>query len=832
MAKFKDDVFDHLESDIDKIRVRHRQYISYSNEQGAKSVVDEIIYNGLDECKNPRSPGNKIHVIMDDRDGFITVTDNGRGIPTDILEKVYTSLNMGSNINTSNKANLKTEVLGQNGTGTLAICGLAERAEITSFRGGTENIYKTIIFEEGKKVNEESGKCSEKQHGMSIRYKPSKVMGKNTKILWKDVKYGLINLQYLLKKKINITSDYYDADGTLEQEKYPIKPFEDILLRNEKDKLVSQRIMITIDADNIIEELDGENVKRFLSMDIAFAYTSLLNPYIDSFSNSNNTVDNGDHLDGALEALCRFFQSNTKNLLTEKEKSSLDIKWDDVKTGLSLVVALRTNYERLYTGQTKHKVVSAEIRKIIIALTLETLSNYFSKNPSQLKEICSIVKMNAKVRREGEKVRTAVVKNTLNNWSSYKMKNYDPCTNKGLKEYKELYIIEGDSAKGSLKNARNAIFQALFAIRGVSANVYRMTIDQIVGPKGNKEFTDLVTVMGCNIGTKFDINKLQFNKIIIASDADIDGYFIRSLLMAFFFKMFPEIIIDGRLYIAEPPLYRVDNKNNPFVINREDYINRYVKLASKYYKMGYKYNDQVSIEWIDKKTWIEFLSNTSSYVEDMNLLSDHYKVNGRLLEMIIEEFSFLFPTDIFDSLDNKNLYGKIIVNAINLLNINNLIDRIAIEFPEIYYDEKDKLVKGAIDGVYQIIEINDQLVKKSTNLILLNKKWGSTEKSSIVLKHIKTGTEYNLSLLGILRILKVYQPTILHRFKGLGENNDEDIKETIMDPNTRSLIKVTMGDIENDMKVFQILRGSSKFDAQSRKIMMKNYKIDKNLIDT
>ncbi len=444
MSKFKDDVFDHLESDIDKIRVRHRQYISYSNEQGAKSVVDEIIYNGLDECKNPRSPGNKIHVTMDDRDGFITVTDNGRGIPTDILEKVYTSLNMGSNINTSNKANLKTEVLGQNGTGTLAICGLAERVEITSFRGGTENIYKTIVFEEGKKIHEESGKCSEKQHGMRIHYKPSKVMGKNTKIVWKDVRNGLVNLQYLLKKKIHISSDHYKENGDFEQEKYPIKPFEDILLRNEKDKIISSRNIITIDADNIIEELDGENVKRFLSMDIAFVYTSLLNPYIDSFSNSNNTVDNGDHLDGAMEAICRFFQSTTKNMMSEKEKSSLDIKWDDVKTGLSLVVALRTNYERLYTGQTKHKVVSNEIKRIITTLTMEGLSDYFSKNSSQLKELCSIVKMNAKVRREGEKVRTAVVKNTLTNWSSYKMKNYDPCTNRGLKEYKELYIIEGD----------------------------------------------------------------------------------------------------------------------------------------------------------------------------------------------------------------------------------------------------------------------------------------------------------------------------------------------------------------------------------------------------
>ena len=520
MAKFVDDVFTHLESDIDKIRVRHRQYISYSNEAGAKSVVDEILNNALDECRTPRSPGNKIHILFDERDGFITITDNGRGIPTHLLEQIYTSLNMGSNINTSNKASLKAETLGQNGTGTLAICGLAERVEIVSYRGGTENISKTLIFEEGKKVFEDISKCSSDKHGMSIKYKPSKVMGKQTRIVWDQVHNELLNLQYLNKKKINIESVYINKQGESTIEKYKISPFSDILLRNSKENIISSKIDLTVEDDNIIEELDGESVKRYISLDVAFVYTSLLTPYIDSFSNSNNTVDNGDHLDGSLEAVCRFFQQATKNSLSEKEKNSLDIKWDDVRTGLSIAVALRTNYERLYTGQTKHKVVNSDIRRIIVGLVGDYLTSYFAKNTSQLKELTNIVKMNAKARREGDKVRTAVVKGTLTNWSSYKMKNYDPCTNKGLKEYKEIYIIEGDSAKGSLKQARDPKFQALFAIRGVSANVFKMTLDQIVGPKGNKEFTDLITVMGCNVGSKFDLNKLQYDKIIIASYAD------------------------------------------------------------------------------------------------------------------------------------------------------------------------------------------------------------------------------------------------------------------------------------------------------------------------
>lgn len=820
MAKYVDDTFESLDSDIDKMRVRYRQYISYSNEQGAKSVVDEIINNALDECKSPRSPGNKIWIDFDEKNGFIEVTDNGRGIPLDKLYKIYTTLNSGSNLHTENKASMHTDVAGQNGTGTLAICALAEHVEITSYRGGTENKWKRLIFEEGKKISEEDGKCSQEKHGMHIRYKPSKIMGKKTHIVWNDIHKELLNIQYLTKNKITIFSVYHKKDESTEENKYKPIPFENILDRNDKDKIISNKYLINISTDDIEEEVRGENVKRFLSMDIAFVYTSSLSPYIDSFSNSINTVDNGDHIDGAIEGLCRFLQTATKNSLGEKEKERLDIKWDDVKSGLSIAVALHSNIEALYTGQTKHKVVSELVKESVKDLMADQLPKYFEKNNSGLRELVNIVKMNAKARREGEKVKSAVVKNTLTNWSSYKMKNFDPCTNKG-KEYKELFIIEGDSARGSLKLARDPRFQALFAIRGVSANAWNLSLDQIVGPKGNKEFTDLITVMGCNVGVKFDMNKLNYDKIVIASDADIDGYFIRSLLLSFYFKVFPEIIEDGRLYIAEPPLYRVDDKKNPFVINTNDYINRYVKEASKSYKLGYldpKDKKKIDIKYLNKDQWFEFLSDTSNYVDDMKMLVDHYKVNSRLLEIILEEFT--------------RINGDTPEETIDRLSIQHLMNRIGEEFPELYYDDQNHLIKGSIDAKWQMIELSEALVRRSTDVTDIMKKWLPEEGGSLILRDQKTNVEHEFSLLETLKVLKKFQPDILHRFKGLGENSPEDLNETIMDPNTRMLIKVEVGDITNDMKVFQVLRGRSPVDALNRKTMMAKFKISKDDIDT
>lgn len=292
--------------------------------------------------------------------------------------------------------------------------------------------------------------------------------------------------------------------------------------------------------------------------------------------------------------------------------------------------------------------------------------------------------------------------------------------------------------------------------------------------------------------------------------------------MAFFFKCFPAIIEEGILYIAEPPLYKVDDKKNPFVINMLDYIKRYVEAVVKSYKIGWyddRIKDPLEVQWMSQADIKEFLDSTARYVDTMHTIGDHYKTNERLIEMIYEEISY------------QNKIGSI-YEMIHSLDIQQMMNRISAEFPEIYYDDKDNLIKGVIDGKYQLIEINESLIRRGLEIISLIQKWVGSPSVRLILKNKKTGTEESYNLLSILKILRKFQPNISHRFKGLGENEDEDIKTTIMDPNTRMLIRVQIGDIENDMKIMQMLRGGTPTDAQMRKLMMKEYKIPRELIDT
>ena len=242
----------------------------------------------------------------------------------------------------------------------------------------------------------------------------------------------------------------------------------------------------------------------------------------------------------------------------------------------------------------------------------------------------------------------------------------------------------------------------------------------------------------------------------------VDGLFIRSLLLAFFFKLMPEIILAGKLFIAEPPLYRVDDKKNPFVINMADYNSRYVKMVSKDYRIGYVNNKKdIDINYLDKDVIMKFLYDSRHYEEDMVKFASHYKYrdrncNERLIEMILEEFAYLSGNEKVSESE-----------LMNRLNIQKLSNRIGEDYKEIYFDDKDSSFKGIIDAQPQYIEVSTDFIRDGMNLINVLRKWVAPRNGSLVLKENKTGAEHQLSILETLKMLRKYKPHILHRFKGL-----------------------------------------------------------------
>lgn len=269
-------------------------------------------------------------------------------------------------------------------------------------------------------------------------------------------------------------------------------------------------------------------------------------------------------------------------------------------------------------------------------------------------------------------------------------------------------------------------------------------------------------------------------------------------------------------------MYRVDDKKNPFVINTMDYLNRYALQASKEYKLGYKQKvEDLDVEWLEKNDWAEFLDDTKNYVESIQGLVDHYKINDRLLEIVLEEF-------IFSGYDESLKPDK----NIEKINIQHLMNRIGEEFVEIYFDDKDHIIRGVIDSKWQELEISDGLVRKAAPILQIMQKWCPSEGGCIILRNLKNFNEQNLSLLGSLKVLQKFKPNILHRFKGLGENEVDDMKLTILNPNTRMLIRVNMGDYENDMAVFQMLRGGSPVDMAMRRNALMQFDVKPEMIDT
>lgn len=825
----------HLESDIQKIQVKTNMYINEYGEDGAYHLAREIAQNNMDECIDPDSPGNFIDCIYDEDTDILTISDNGRSFnESKYPMKVFmTTLQSGSKFIRSSGADSS----GEFGVGMTVVNALSDYFKVVAYRDKEETIH-TLEFREGVLVKDKIEKNKSKKRGTIVEFRVSKkYMGSDAKLPidkfsnWLDSLFYL-NSNNLKKNGITACLTIYKGLKIVSRTKFKPKPFSDLINKiipgNLKKKDLSDICYISgdnklIEATKVLtENSDGTNtvdmidIEKNIHMDIAFLYciNEAYNdvPFYDTYCNYTNTTDNGSHLDAFDEAYSRWIQNKVNDSMSEAQRNKLKITWDDCRTNLYCVLSLSTNAQVGFVGNAKQKIQCPNLIPYMKELIINALDEYFKLNNDLLNDIIKIIKINAKARMDMIKAKSATNIEKLNTFKEHEMKNYIRANNTG-KQWKELFLTEGDSAAGTARNGCDPMTQAFFLFRGVTANAMKNNLTEIME---NKEWRDLVTVLKCGIGPKFDLSKLYFNRINIFTDSDIDGYNISSGMLAFFYKYLRPIIEAGKLYKVYAPLYSLVEKDDSYVINKSEMAELYHKKITKIYKVKLLHDKN----YLDKDSLYDFLYDTLEYRDSLIRAA---RESGNIIKFLIEEiignlveFGIVRSSEDYENINDIFSNQKIVTKFMN--NIQN-------KFNEVILDN-DNRISGVADGKYVLVKLGNRFFKKTSSLIPIIKKYGH-----IIEVKEKDKEPVKMSIGEFLdQCMKVF-PKIKTRFKGLGELNGDQIFETALDINNRVSIQYTVEDVEKELGIFNLTHGSSKEDAEGRKSLMKSYKINREDLD-
>ena len=520
---------------LEAVRKRPGMYIGTTSSRGLHHLVYEIVDNSIDEAL----AGFCSHIeVTINEDNSITVVDNGRGMPVGIhpkigrstIEVIMTVLHAGGKFG---GGGYKVSG-GLHGVGASVVNALSEACEVTVTREGKvwqQKYSRGNILGDVTQIGESDG------HGTKTWFKPDHEIFETTEFEFEILQSRLRELAFL-NKGIRITlSDKREGQEKGETYYYEggIKEFVNYLNRN-KDVLHPEPIYVEGEKDGIIAEV---------SLQYNDGYTE--NLY--SFANNIYTIEGGTHLVGFKTAITRVINDYAKKFGHIKE-SDKNLSGDDVREGLTAVVSVKIS-EPQFEGQTKTKLGNSEVRGVVDSIVADGVGTFLEENPAVGKIIIDKALMAARARDAARKARELTRKSVLER-STLPGKLAD-CSSKDPMEC-EIYIVEGDSAGGSAKQGRNRKFQAILPLRGKILNVEKQRLDRILNADSIRS---MVTAFGAGIGKDFDVSKLRYNRVIIMTDADVDGAHIRTLLLTFFYRYMRPLIDEGHVFIAQPPLYKV-----------------------------------------------------------------------------------------------------------------------------------------------------------------------------------------------------------------------------------------------------------------------------------
>ena len=525
---------------LEAVRKRPGMYIGSTSSRGLHHLVYEIVDNSIDEAL----AGFCSRILVEiEEDNSITVTDNGRGIPTGIhpkmgistVEVVFTQLHAGGKFG---GGGYKVSG-GLHGVGASVVNALSEYLEV-EIKNGEHIFYQKYERGQGVGSLKQIGETTET--GTKVHFKPDGEIFKEGLVYDYDVLRRRLREQAFLNAGINITlvdkRTNAPEDKKMVELKYDggIREFVEYLNRNKE--VIHEDVIY---VNSVREDSEAE---------VAMQYNDGYNEMIMSFANNINTTEGGTHETGFKSALTKVINDYARKTGMLKEADA-NLKGEDCREGLSCVISVKVT-EAQFEGQTKTKLGNSEIRTIVEKMVNEKLGEFFEENPTIAKIVVDKAMTASRAREAAKRARESTRRKSALESSSLPGKLAD-CSDRD-NTYTEIYIVEGDSAGGSAKQGRDRRFQAILPLWGKMLNVEKARIDKIYG---NDKLTPVITALGAGIGDEFDLNKLRYGKVVIMADADVDGAHIRTLLLTFFFRFMRPLITNGNIYLAQPPLFKV-----------------------------------------------------------------------------------------------------------------------------------------------------------------------------------------------------------------------------------------------------------------------------------
>ena len=782
---------------MEAVKKRPGMYIGDTDDG---SGLHHMVYEVVDNCVDEALAGHCDEIIVSLEQGStVKVSDNGRGIPTNIhpeegisaAEVIMTQLHAGGKFD----QNSYKVSGGLHGVGVSVVNALSEYLELKIWRDDKEHI---AIFKNGKTIKSlEVGGPAKSRSGTQITFRPSADIFSNINFSFKTLESRLRELAFLnagltitlideRKSEKHQVKMHYQG-GVCEFVKY---------IDKSRIPLINEPIFISGVRDNI-------------QIDAALWWNDGYNENVFPFTNTIPQRDGGTHLAGLRGALTRTINTYFSKVVTGK-KDKVSLSGDDSREGLTCVLSVKVPDPK-FSSQTKDKLVSSEVRPAVESFLSEKISEWFEENPAEAKVVISKIVESALAREAARKARELTRRKSAMDIANLPGKLAD-CQEKDPSKA-ELFLVEGDSAGGSAKQGRTRINQAVLPLRGKILNVEKARTDRMLS---SQEIGTLITALGTSIADEFDISKLRYHKIIIMTDADVDGAHIRTLLLTFFYRRMQELVKAGHLYIAQPPLYKVSRGKSEVYLKDDSALQDYL-IQMGIEDATLNFGDGTTVAGADLERVVTLTKKISKLLTGLN---------PRIPGFIFEQAAMAGGLKFEISTDKKSTIEQ---------KVSERLDLISAEYEKgwicVFTDENELEVKRTLRGVTQkyIID-NESLNQKEAGMLdkLKEEMLETFEKEVIFLKREKEVRVSSPSELLKLILKEGEKGLTLQRYKGLGEMNADQLWETTLDPDARSLLQVKIEQSAEEGNTFSDLMGD---DVEPRRLFIQEQALNVSNLD-